>query len=96
MLTVWSIVSIGVLWLLKLIDFIVFFKNLFIWLHGVLVAACELLVAAYEIKFPDQGSNPGSMHWEHSLGRGATREAPDRIFFNVKHVCESLAIRLHT
>ena len=61
--TVWSIVSISVLWRLWLI----WFYNLFfflIWLHWVLVAACELLVAAYGIKFPDQGSNPGPMHWE--------------------------------
>ena len=30
---------------------------LFIWLHGVLVASCGLW-------FPDQGSNPGPLHWE--------------------------------
>ena len=66
--TVWSIVSIGVLWLLKLIWFYsLFFLNLFIWLHWVLVAACELLVAAYDIKFPDQGLNPGPMLWEHRV-----------------------------
>ena len=27
-------------------------------------AACELLVAACGIQFPDQGSNPGPLHWE--------------------------------
>jgi len=30
----------------------------------ILVAACELLVATREIYFPDQESNPGSLHWE--------------------------------
>ena len=31
--------------------------HLFIWLHWVLLAACG-------IYFPDQGSNPGPLHWE--------------------------------
>ena len=36
--------------------FLIFlFIYLFIWLHQVLVAACG---------FPDQGSNPGPLHWE--------------------------------
>ena len=37
----------------------------------VLVAACRILVVACEIWFPDQGSNPGPLHWEH--GVSATR-----------------------
>ena len=31
---------------------------------GSLVAPCELWVAACGIWFPDQGSNPGPLHWE--------------------------------
>ena len=32
----------------------------FIWLHWVLVTACG-------IQFPDQGSNPGPLHWQHRI-----------------------------
>ena len=53
-----------------------FLKNiyLFIWLHRVLVVADGLLSCrslapylqhAFGIQFPDQGSNPGPLHWEH-------------------------------
>ena len=31
---------------------------------GSLIAACQLLVAACGIQFPDQGTNPGPLHWE--------------------------------
>ena len=31
---------------------------------GILVVACEFLAVASGIKFPDQGSNPSSLHWE--------------------------------
>ena len=31
---------------------------------GSLVVACKLLVAAYNIQFPDQGSNLDPLHWE--------------------------------
>ena len=35
------------------------------WQHvGSLVAACELLIAACGIQFPDQGLNLGPLHWE--------------------------------
>ena len=37
---------------------------LYIWLPLVLVAACKLLVVACGILFPDQGWNPGHLHWE--------------------------------
>ena len=41
--------------------FILFFKiNLFIWLH-------EVLVTAHGILFPDQGLNPGPLHWKHRV-----------------------------
>ena len=33
---------------------------LFIWLYWVLVVACEIL-------FPDQGLNPGPLHWEFGV-----------------------------
>ena len=36
-------------------------------MQALLVAACELLVAACRIYFPDQGSNPGRVHWEHGV-----------------------------
>ena len=32
-----------------------------------LVAACKLLVTACGIYFPDRGSNPGPLHWEHGV-----------------------------
>ena len=42
-----------------------FYFYLFIWPHQVIVAAFRLLVAACGIQFPDQGSKPRSLHWEH-------------------------------
>ena len=43
-----------------------FLKNTYFFnlLLLVLVEECKLLVAAYGIKFPDQGLNPGALHWE--------------------------------
>ena len=38
-------------------QFIPFLKYLFVWLYQVLLAACEIL-------FPDQGLNLGPLHWE--------------------------------
>ena len=40
---------------------------LFIWLHCVLVAVCELLIATCGVSFPDQGSNPDPLHWEYRV-----------------------------
>ena len=34
---------------------------------GSLVAACKHLAVAHGIQFPDQGSNPSSLHWEHRV-----------------------------
>ena len=31
------------------------------------VAACKLLVTADGVQFPDQGSNPGLLHWERGV-----------------------------
>ena len=46
-------------------DFLLFF-----WL------SC-ILVAAFGIQFPNQGSNLGSLHWEQSLSHWTTREIPE-------------------
>ena len=32
-----------------------------------LAAVCKLLVATRGLQFPDQGSNPGPLHWEHGV-----------------------------
>ena len=42
----------------------VVFLILFIWLRVFFIATYELLVAACGIQFPNQGSNPGLLHWE--------------------------------
>ena len=39
-------------------------SSTFIAAHGVLVACCELWIAACGTWFPDQGLNPGPLHWE--------------------------------
>ena len=44
---------------------------LFIWLHWVLVATCG-------ISFPDQGLNPGPLHWEPDVSHWATGAVPWR------------------
>ena len=38
----------------------------YIWL-------CWVLVAALGFYFPDQGSNPGPLHWEEGAGCGSVR-----------------------
>ena len=35
--------------------------------EGSSVVACKLLVVACGIQFPDQGSNPGPLHWERGV-----------------------------
>ena len=40
--------------------FFFFLIYIFIWLHWVLVAVCGT-------KFPDQGWNPGPLHWKHGV-----------------------------
>ena len=37
-----------------------FFKKIFLFIWQ-----CQVLVIACGIYFPDQGSNPGPLHWEH-------------------------------
>ena len=42
-----------------------------------LVVACKLLVVAWGIQFPNQGSNPGPLHWEHRvLASGPLGKSP--------------------
>ena len=48
-------------------EIFIFKQHSFIWLHRVFVAACELIVVACGIPFPDQGLNPGPLHWEHKI-----------------------------
>ena len=48
-----------------------------LWPVGSSVEACKLLIAARGIHFPDQGSNPGPLHWEHRvLATGPPGNAP--------------------
>lgn len=50
----------GSTWIQKVL---VYFFNIYylsIWLHQVVAAACG-------IKFPDQESNPGPLHWEYTI-----------------------------
>ena len=71
-------------WKVK-INFI--FKNFFIfWLCQVLVVArgifsCSIwtLICGLSdlLQFPDQGSNPSSLHWEHSLSHWTTVKVPN-------------------
>ena len=50
---------------------LLFFLNyLFIWLH-------EVLVTALGILFPEQGLNPGPLHWKH---RVLATEPPGKSF----------------
>ena len=67
----------------SILKFIITFLFIF-WLHrvlvaarGIFVAAFKLLVVACGIQFPDQGSNPGLLHWKHGLLPMDTREIPN-------------------
>ena len=63
----------------------VVFLILFIWLRVFFIATYELLVAACGIQFPNQGANPGPLHWQHGLSPWAAREVP--IIQNLETVC---------
>ena len=78
-----------------------FLKKKFIylfWLPWVLVAARGIfvvvrrqLVAECRIQFPDQGSNPGPLHWEHGvLTTGPPGKAPFFILLISTHMSTSL------
>ena len=50
---------------------------LFTWLGEVLVVACG-------IWFPDQGSNPGSLHWECGVpATGAPGKSQDKVSYGL-------------
>ena len=61
--------------------FLKIYIYLFIWLRQVLVAACELLVAACGIQFPNQGLNSGPLHWERAVLLTGPPGKSQRFFF---------------
>ena len=49
------------------------------WHTGSVAAACELLVVACGIWFPDQGLNLGHLHWEQAvLTTGPPGKSPEK------------------
>ena len=63
------------------------------WNVGSLVVAYELLVATCGIWFPDQGSNPGILHWDQSLSHQTTKKVPLMTFQKVRNsesFCEKM------
>lgn len=55
------------------------------------MVACELLLAAYRIQFPDQVSNPGPLHWEQ--GVLATRP-PGKPWASVSALVRHMGVRV--
>ena len=51
-------------------------------MQDLLVAAYELLAAACGIYFPDQGSNPGPLHWERGVLATGPRGSPQTFLKN--------------
>ena len=45
----------------------IFFKFRYFFAGLFLIWLCQVLVVAYGSQFPDQGSNPGPLHWEHGV-----------------------------
>ena len=67
-----------------------------LWHAGSLVAARELLAAACGIQFPDQGSNPGPLHWEcRVLATGPPGKSPTSCFCSPKNVVLAHSIHTH-
>ena len=67
--------------------FIYLFTYLFIWLHGVLVAAHGLFSCSCRIQFPNQGSNPGPLHQGHGvLTTGPPGESPRLLFLSCSFI----------
>jgi len=49
----------------------------------IFIAACEFLVVACGILFPEQGPNLGSLHWEHrTLTTGPPGKSLEDVFEN--------------
>ena len=65
----WECKMVQLLWktVQWLLSFNILFIYVLIWLHQVLTAACGIYV-------PDQGWNPGPLHWERGVSHWATRE----------------------
>ena len=72
-------------------------------MQNLLVAASKLLVVGYEIYFPDQGSNPGPLHWELSLSHWTIGKVPPSTIYvtilwmepiAVKHVMQVLIVNI--
>ena len=49
------------------------------------VVPCELSVVACGIQFPDQGSNPDSLYWEHGVLATGPPGSPLIHFYSGKH-----------
>ena len=66
----------------NLSEFIYYFLTiyLFIGLYKVLAVALKLLAAAHGVLFPDQGSDPGPLHW---ACRVLATEPPGKSTFRV-------------
>ena len=61
--------------------------------HSGSAVACELLTVVCGIQFPDQGLNPGPLHWENRfLATGPPRMSHNCLHwrFNVLHQCKHL------
>ena len=76
-----------------------------LWHFRSLVAACGLLVEACRIQFPEQGSNPGPLHWEWGfLATGPPRKPrvslPEHFFsfflIQACHLLYLLSLRLYS
>ena len=53
---------------------------------------CELLITACGIEFPDQGSNPGFLHWEHGvLATGPAGKSQESLPLNRSLICAQYA-----
>ena len=63
-----------------------------LWYMGSLIEASELLVVTCGILFSDQGSNPGLLHWEHSLSHWITREVPQSWYFKMSLLLSLLVV----
>ena len=73
----------------------VVFLILFIWLRLFFIATYELLVAACGIQFPNQGSNPGLLHWElEVLATGPPQESLNHTLSNgILHYLNFMSIK---
>ena len=58
-----------------------------LWHAGSLVAACKLSAAACGIWLPNQGSNPGPLHWERRvIASGPLGKFLSKASFNISHL----------